>query len=175
MPSRTNSFIWIDPARCSGCQRCVLACAMQHHNACNPRLARIRIHPFQNPDLNVPIVCMACEDAPCIKVCPVNARLREINGSVVTDEDRCIGCRACLYICPNASPQVNPYTGQTMTCDLCIGQEDGPWCVTACRVEGALTVGSGQKHRQAAGRRQAGSRRLAGRKGTGAAPLGRQI
>jgi Fe-S-cluster-containing dehydrogenase component len=38
---------------------------------------------------------------------------------VVTDEDRCIGCRACAYICPFGAPVVNPDSGKTMTCDLC--------------------------------------------------------
>ncbi len=141
----TTQWIASDPQRCTACHRCEIACAMAHHGACRPELARIRIHCFEDPAFNVPVVCMACEDAPCIKVCPVNARVRVINGSVVTNEDRCIGCRACVYICPVASPAVNPFTGQTMTCDMCADQEDGPWCVAACRTEGALWIDDGQR------------------------------
>lgn len=130
----------IDPSKCTGCRLCTLACAMKNHGWLNPRLTRIKIITLKNPSLNVPVVCLACDDAPCLKVCPVNARLREPNGSVVTDENRCIGCRACVYICPVGSPTINPFTGQTMTCDLCHGDPAGPWCVTACRHEGALNV-----------------------------------
>lgn len=131
----------IDPTRCTGCSLCLIACSMKHHATCNQHLARIRIVRFKNPELNVPVICMACDDAPCIKACPMNARIRDANGTVVTDEEICIGCRACIYICPAGSPTINPYTGQTMTCDMCRGESSGPWCVTACRFEGALKIG----------------------------------
>jgi Fe-S-cluster-containing dehydrogenase component len=130
----------IDPEKCTGCGRCQLACAMKHHGRIDPRLARIRILRFEAPALNVPIVCLACDRAPCIKTCPMNARLREKNGTVVTDPETCIGCRACVYICPVGSPAVNPYTDRTLTCDMCQDDPAGPWCVAACRCEGALTL-----------------------------------
>ena len=100
---------------------------------------------FEGGGGSVPLVCQACEDAPCIKTCPMNARRRLDNQAVVTDEDRCIGCRACAYICPFGAPVVNPGSGKTMTCDLCAEEGVQPWCVKACRDHGALTsVGSGE-------------------------------
>lgn len=118
----------------------MIACAMKHHGMINPQLSRVRILSLARQALDVPIICMACDNAPCIKVCPMNARVRETNGTVVTDTQACIGCRACVYICPVGSPRANPYTGQTMTCDMCNGDETGPWCVTACKSERALTL-----------------------------------
>jgi len=130
----------IDPEKCTACQRCTIACSMKHHGMINPKLSRIKILQFQSSEYNVPVVCMACENSPCIKVCPMNARERLQNGSIVTDTKVCIGCRACVYICPVSSPTINPYTGQTMTCDMCKDDDAGPWCVTACKQEGALTL-----------------------------------
>jgi len=132
--------IKIDPEKCTACHRCTIACSMKHHGRVNPDLSSIRILQFQNQGLNVPVICMACENPPCIKVCPMNARSKMANGSVVTNTEICIGCRACVYICPVSCPAENPYTGQTMTCDMCDDDEAGPWCVTACQYEGALTV-----------------------------------
>jgi Fe-S-cluster-containing hydrogenase component 2 len=132
--------LWIDPEKCTGCGRCLMACAMKHHDRIDARLARIRILRFESPALNVPVVCLACDQAPCIKACPMNARIREANGTVVTIAETCIGCRACVYICPVGSPAVNPYTARTMTCDMCRGDAAGPWCVAACKHEGALTL-----------------------------------
>jgi anaerobic carbon-monoxide dehydrogenase iron sulfur subunit len=130
----------IDPKKCTGCARCMMACAMKHHGTVDPHLSRVSVLRFKDPALNVPVICMACDKAPCIKVCPMNARVRAANGTVVTDTEVCIGCRACVYICPVGSPVANPYTGQTMTCDMCQEDKAGPWCVTACKEEGALCV-----------------------------------
>jgi Fe-S-cluster-containing dehydrogenase component len=132
----------IDPAKCTACNLCTMACAIKHHGIhgmLDPHLSRIKIHQYHPQELNVPEVCMACENAPCINVCPVNARMRISNGSVVTNVSLCIGCHACVYICPVGSPQVNPDTGQTLTCDMCAEDKAGPWCVIACQ-EGALTL-----------------------------------
>ena len=129
----------IDPLKCTGCQECLIACSMKHQGVINPKLAMLKIIRLETQELEIPVICMACDNAPCIKVCPMNARIRQENGTVATNTDVCIGCRACVYICPVGSPAVNPYTGQTMTCDMCGGDEAGPWCVVACR-EGALRI-----------------------------------
>jgi Fe-S-cluster-containing dehydrogenase component len=147
--------LWVDPEKCTGCGRCLIACAMKHHGRIDPQLARIRVLRFQSPALNVPVICMACDRAPCIKACPMNARIRQPNGTVVTDTDTCIGCRACIYICPVGSPTVNPHSGQSMTCDMCRGEAGGPWCVAACKQEGALTLAARDRLTQAAVRERA--------------------
>jgi anaerobic carbon-monoxide dehydrogenase iron sulfur subunit len=129
----------INPEKCTGCRRCMIACAMKHHGRIDPALSRVTVIRLDPQDLDVPVICMACDTAPCIKVCPMNARIRQANGTVTTNTDVCIGCRACVYICPVGSPKINPYTGRTMTCDLCEGETE-PWCVAACRQERALTL-----------------------------------
>jgi Fe-S-cluster-containing hydrogenase component 2 len=111
---------------------------MAHHGILSPHRARLRVLSFDNGRHNVPVVCQACEDAPCIKTCPMNARSRIDNQAVVTDADRCIGCRACVYICPFGAPAINPDDGKTLTCDLCADEDGQPWCVRACRDCGAL-------------------------------------
>lgn len=135
---KAGRHIFIDPTRCTGCRLCELACSMVHHGILSTHRSRIKVITFPSPVHHQPVVCQACDDAPCIKVCPVNARVRQANQSVTTDEEKCIGCRACLYICHLASPAINPDTGQTMTCDLCADEASGPWCVAACRSEKAL-------------------------------------
>jgi Fe-S-cluster-containing dehydrogenase component len=139
METRREQLL-IDPKKCTGCSQCMMACAMQHYGRIDPQLSRVKVLRIKDVDLNVPVICMACDKAPCIKVCPMNARVRQANGTVVTDTDVCIGCKACVYICPVGSPAANPYTGQTMTCDMCAEDASGPWCVIACKREGALKV-----------------------------------
>lgn len=130
----------IDPKKCNGCQQCTTACSMTHHGVADPRFSKINILQFENRTFNVPIICMACESPVCVDVCPMNARVRKSNGTVVTNRENCIGCKACLYICPVGCPTENPLTGQSMTCDMCAEVPDGPSCVKACQERGALAI-----------------------------------
>ncbi|MCD6567719.1 MAG: 4Fe-4S dicluster domain-containing protein [Dehalococcoidia bacterium] len=138
MLKQGRKVIVIDPNKCTGCHSCELACSIKHFAKCSPLLSRIRIQEFRDVNTYIPITCLGCEDAPCIKVCPMGARVRLESGAVVTNEDACIGCRACIYTCPFGAPVVNPESGKTMSCDLCNDDEMGPWCVKACTMQGAL-------------------------------------
>jgi dimethyl sulfoxide reductase iron-sulfur subunit len=48
----------------------------------------------------LPVACQQCTDAPCVKVCPVEATFRRDDGTVLIDFERCIGCRYCIAACP---------------------------------------------------------------------------
>ncbi|MDZ4164027.1 MAG: 4Fe-4S dicluster domain-containing protein [Smithellaceae bacterium] len=129
-------IIMVSREKCTGCGRCELACSFRHFGSFASACSRIRV--LKVDDSYLPSLCGACEDATCLKVCPVNARVRLGNNAVETDEDRCLGCRACIYSCPFMAPVISPLTKKTITCDQCAGEETGPWCVEACRKEGAL-------------------------------------
>jgi len=132
-----EKVIVIDPDKCAGCHSCEMACSMKNFGKNHPYYSRIRIQEFREVNTFIPVTCQACEEAVCMKVCPMGARYRDANGAVVTNEDACIGCRACIYACPFGAPVINPDTGKTMTCNKCVGEET-PWCVRACTMQGAL-------------------------------------
>jgi hydrogenase-4 component A len=50
-------------------------------------------------DDTAPVLCRHCEDAPCKRVCPVNAIALEAD-SVQINESLCIGCKLCGLVCP---------------------------------------------------------------------------
>lgn len=134
---KKEMVIVIDPAKCTGCHSCEMACSMAHFGKSSSLLSRIRITEFREVNTFIPITCHVCEEALCIKVCPLGARIRLESGAVITNEEVCIGCRACIYACPFGAPVVNPESGKTMSCDQCDGEEE-PWCVKACIMQGAL-------------------------------------
>lgn len=44
--------------------------------------------------------CRRCEDAPCIKACPVNALEKDVTGMVNRALNLCIRCKSCIAVCP---------------------------------------------------------------------------
>ncbi|MFA5535922.1 MAG: 4Fe-4S dicluster domain-containing protein [Bacillota bacterium] len=101
----------IDLKRCIGCNTCVIACKMQNNVPMGMSWTRVISegseeldgavgeYPFLNKTY-IPIACQHCENAPCVKACPVGATSKDDKGRVVVDYDRCIGCRYCMAACP---------------------------------------------------------------------------
>ena len=118
----------LDLSRCIGCRRCVYACVQENNLSRDPQLHLIRVlrlrnekgfdlnyaEPYYNPAqvpepgyFYMPIQCQQCENAPCTKVCPVQATWKEKDGIVVVDYNWCIGCRYCMAACPYGARNFN--------------------------------------------------------------------
>ncbi len=94
----------VDLQRCMGCNACTEACKIENNT---PRavfwMYVFRLETGKYPDTNwlfMPRPCMHCDNPPCVKVCPVAARYKREDGFVLTDFNRCIGCRYCEVACP---------------------------------------------------------------------------
>jgi len=94
----------IDLDRCTGCRACVEACKVENNTpTANLWMYVFRFEEGRYPDAYVwfmPRPCQHCDNAPCVKVCPVGARFKRDDGIVSTDWERCIGCRYCEVACP---------------------------------------------------------------------------
>lgn len=151
--------IRVDYSRCAGCRTCEAVCAQANNPECsagqtlwglgNPRRASIHVYHFSR-DIDIPVVCVRCVDAPCTLSCPVppdgdghRAIYRDAaSGSIISDPDRCIGCRQCAHTCREKRVGAivdDPQTGRpSRLCSLCDGD---PKCVRYCPY-GALSVES---------------------------------
>jgi Fe-S-cluster-containing dehydrogenase component len=106
----------VDQDLCTGCQACVVACAMENNipfvgeddAAYGRAMHWIRTERFwQGEYLEVkttpfqPVMCQQCGEAPCEPVCPVFASVHSESEQVnVQVYNRCVGTRYCANNCP---------------------------------------------------------------------------
>jgi Fe-S-cluster-containing hydrogenase component 2 len=114
------------PEKCSGCRECSLACSLKKFGECNPKKAAITVVRDEFNRYEIPIVCLQCDEPLCMKFCHQNAYYVK-DGVVVRDEDRCIGCRMCVMMCPYGT--ITSIDNEIIKCDLCDGD---PQCVKYC-------------------------------------------
>lgn len=120
----------IDYDKCTGCESCTISCALKRERISNPLLGRIQVVRWEDLGVHTPVFCRQCEDAPCQKVCPVEALPRDPATQVISvNYDKCIGCRYCVLACPFGAMMVNLDTMRVIKCDHCDGD---PMCVKVC-------------------------------------------
>ena len=161
-----NRFVVAEPSKCIGCNTCMAACSEAHKSEGLQSQPRIQV--TKTWEHTGPILCHHCEDAPCARVCPVNA-IQMKGDSVQLDEKTCIGCKMCVLACPfgaitpngtglagvagiavtmpNSQARLDPTLvweqgvhTVAVKCDLCSSSEEGPACVRSCPTEALYLV-----------------------------------
>ncbi|MBN1947896.1 MAG: 4Fe-4S dicluster domain-containing protein [Bradymonadales bacterium] len=122
--------LFITPDRCIGCRACELACSFAHAVALtSPALSRIRVYPVAS-DRFVPVACLQCEEAACVKVCPTQALVRNPETlAIEVDHTRCVKCMMCTVACPFGNIHLDLRVDQIVKCDVCGGD---PACARFC-------------------------------------------
>ncbi|QSG09923.1 sulfate reduction electron transfer complex DsrMKJOP subunit DsrO [Halapricum desulfuricans] len=167
----------IDQERCIGCQACSTACIEENNVGLGQVWNRVLTeggdsietpsgsYPIDGSDGTAslsmdfqPTACQHCENAPCVKVCPVNATYTREDGIVEIDYEKCIGCRYCMAACPyNArvfnydEPEHVPAEGTgnvpkrsqgvVEKCTFCshrVEEDLDPACVNACPADARI-------------------------------------
>ncbi len=152
----------IDLTKCVGCNACSVACKQE--NATPPGIFWSKVVLFESGDYPqarlrfLPTLCMHCQSAPCLDVCPTGATYRSEGGLILINDNLCIACRYCMLACPYEARSYNStrphayYSGQGMTefeeqgntghikgsiekCTFCahrLGEGKQPACVVTC-------------------------------------------
>ncbi|MBM4421048.1 MAG: 4Fe-4S dicluster domain-containing protein [Chloroflexi bacterium] len=152
----------IDQERCTGCWSCAVICKSENDVPLGAWWNRVLTegeavdqpkeeHGHLGMDW-LPLTCQHCENAPCVKVCPVQATYHRDDGLVMMDYERCIGCRYCMIACPYGVRVFNwgqperptPHEtgmvaarplGTVEKCSMCVHRIDEgqvPSCVWSC-------------------------------------------
>ncbi|OQX00059.1 MAG: (Fe-S)-binding protein [Thiothrix lacustris] len=128
--------LYINPEKCTGCLQCEMACSYENEGVFNPSRSRIKVFTFHDAGRFVPYTCTQCDEAWCLKACPVDAIVvNKLTGAKDIINDRCVGCKVCTIACPFGTVNYNSAIGKVTKCDLCGGD---PQCAAACPT-GAIT------------------------------------
>ena len=155
-----SKVMLIDVAICNGCMSCVVACKDEHvENDWSPYAKPqpeygqfwIRVEGEDRgkvPKVRrtyTPIMCMHCENAPCMAACPTTAIYRRDDGAVIIDPAKCDGCRGvgtdplCMGACPYGVIYFNEELKIAQKCTWCAHLLDNGWkeprCADACPTE----------------------------------------
>ncbi len=159
----------IDTRKCIGCGSCVRACARENNVPDHYfrtwveryHVSRTGQTAVDSPDGGIngfeppvtghdvtkafffPKLCCHCTHTPCVQLCPVGASYRTVDGVILVDEKRCIGCGYCVQGCPYGTRFIHPEKHVASKCTLCyhrITRGLKPACVQACPV-GARMLG----------------------------------
>jgi Fe-S-cluster-containing dehydrogenase component len=92
-------LVVVDPNMCVGCQLCMEACS-NRFGYVGPTKSAIYVRSAGGVERGfVIIVCRACKDPPCARVCPTDALSLRPGGGVILSPGRCIGCGNCVSAC----------------------------------------------------------------------------
>jgi electron transport protein HydN len=177
-----NRFIAATPSKCIGCRTCEIACALSHAGANTltqlgavdvdelfaqlPFMPRITL--IRDETVCMPVTCRHCDDAPCLNACPKGA-IAYKDDSVQVDQERCVGCKTCMLVCPYGAMNVVTVPvarrhgdvavaagvkAQAQKCDLCRGRAKGPACVANCPTQALAVMGSADMEKTLQRRRE---------------------
>ena len=149
----------IDVSHCPGCYACQFVCKDEHCGNDWTPYARpqpdtgqfwMKINEYVRgtvPKVKmayVPVLCMHCAEAPCLKACPAEAIYQRPDGLVVIDPQKCTGCQSCLDACPYGCIYYNADLNLAQKCTGCAHLLDRGWkeprCVDVC-FNGAIKFG----------------------------------
>ncbi|MFC2025611.1 4Fe-4S dicluster domain-containing protein [Chloroflexota bacterium] len=148
----------VDIAKCHDCNNCFLACKDEFfdndfppYSAAQPRMGQrwidvLRKERGQFPKVDVsylPLPCMHCNDADCIKSAEGEAVYQRDDGIVIIDPVKAKGQKAIVDSCPYGAIWWNEKLDLPQKCTFCAHLLDEGWetprCVQACPT-GALEI-----------------------------------
>lgn len=132
---------WIfNERRCIGCRACYVACKAENNTPLRTdRRWVLERESGAFPEVKrefISLTCNHCKEPACMKSCPERAiSKRASDGVVLIDQDKCVGCRYCVAVCPYGAPKINTKTNKADKCTMCIHRLDAgllPACATVC-------------------------------------------
>ena len=128
--------VYVHENWCLACHLCEYYCAFA--NSGETDMARalmgIKINPRirieEKNGVSFAVSCRHCKEPLCVKAC-ITGALKQKDGVISIDHDKCVGCRTCVLVCPYGA--ITPAdNGVMQKCELCTRNGGTPKCVEGC-------------------------------------------
>ena len=129
--------VYVNEQCCLGCHLCEYYCAFANSGkssmikALKDRHIAPRIRIEERDNISFAVSCRHCTDPLCVKSC-ISGALSIVDGAVMIDSGKCVGCCSCIMSCPYGALS-HSENGVIQKCELCQKNEFGmPLCVQGC-------------------------------------------
>lgn len=130
---------YVDMYRCVGCKACQVACKDKNRLEVGTNFRTVQTYSVGAfPHVacySFSQTCNHCESPACLNACKAGAIRKAPDGTVLLDQDACVGCKRCVLACPYGHPKFIASLGVVGKCDGCAGLRQAgqlPACVAAC-------------------------------------------
>jgi carbon-monoxide dehydrogenase iron sulfur subunit len=116
--------------KCVGCMSCASACSQLYFKEDNPAKSRIQVNGTGKNSFHLIACDQECRK--CVQECPTQALFVSKAGVVTLNKSLCVGCLACVAVCPIEAMRYYPADKNPFKCIAC------GTCVKACPKEAIL-------------------------------------
>jgi Fe-S-cluster-containing dehydrogenase component len=110
-------YLETNDSRCVGCMTCTTVCSKLFFKEDNPAKSSIVVNELGSGGFHL----IACDQecGACIRECPVKAISVNASGIIVINKKLCVGCLACVAVCPTAAMRWYPGLATPFKCTAC--------------------------------------------------------
>ena len=99
-------YLKMDDQKCVGCMSCATACSLAYAKEDNPAKSRIQVLGLGSGHFHLVACDQECRL--CVAECPMQAITVTKQGVVMIDKKLCVGCLACVAVCPTEAMRFYP-------------------------------------------------------------------
>jgi anaerobic carbon-monoxide dehydrogenase iron sulfur subunit len=103
--------------KCVGCMSCTAACSRMYFKMDDPARSRIQVNPAGKGSFHLIACDQECRK--CVQECPTQALTVSRTGVVQLDKGLCVGCLACVAVCPIEAMRFFPGDKHPFKCIAC--------------------------------------------------------